>query len=427
MPGVSVVSVGLLTVISLYLPHASPQTLRADRNPGCINCTKDMNVLTVSYQGPRFSTHFIIYSNSNKSVPSVFISSSGANSSLQLDWSAILSGNSTQPAVFLTNSSFHGILFTHLYKYNDTLDVADLSKYTVGVIKVPLNQCFWYLNDWNPKPNASGLLSVALRCNDTLSANILGTHGYVELRFTFSEWDHYLHDAPHVVLVGGLAVRIKVTMRRLAVAKGMEIQFARTRWGLGLALISNSTLPPTASFKNSTSVSINDEPAPGTFEDITISLSNNSYATWKSVCYVNENVAELKTSRAVTVSLQSLMDKSTNKLATKKSFLPFIFGQDLPAIRTVNISFGDSGDGFYKASKYIHWSLDLGLGTASAIGLSVLVWVMIFMVASVLVISFGLLTFLVVVRFCLRWSSSSDNYERALLSDHESEAEDLHI
>ncbi|VDO08738.1 unnamed protein product [Rodentolepis nana] len=268
------------------------------------------------------------------------MSSSEANSSIRFNWSAILSDDSAQPA---------------LYKYNDTLDVADLSKYTDGVSKVPLNQCFWYLNDWDPKPNASGLLSVGLRCNDTLSANILGTHGYIELRFTFSERDHYLHDAPHVVLVGGLAVRIKVTMKRLSVAKTMEAQFARTRWGLGLALTSNSSLPPNASFTNSTAVSINDEPAPGTFKDFAIFLSNNSYATWKSVCYVKAQPAELKTSRSVTVSLQSLMDKSTNKLVLKRSFLPFIFGQDLPAIRTVNISFGDSGDGFYNASKYIHW------------------------------------------------------------------------
>ncbi|VDO01708.1 unnamed protein product [Rodentolepis nana] len=69
------------------------------------------------------------------------------------------------------------------------------------------------------------------------------------------------------------------------------------------------------------------------------------------------------------------------------------------------------------------WSLDLGLGSPPTVGLSVLVWVMIFMVGSVLVISFGLLTFLFVLRFCLRWSPSSDNYERALLSDHENEAE----
>lgn len=91
------------------------------------------------------------------------------------------------------------------------------------------------------------------------------------------------------------------------------------------------------------------------FQDVTISLSNNSYITWKSVCYVNESSAELKTSRAVTVSSQSLIDKSTQKLIMKRSFVPFIFGLDLPAIREVNISFGDSGDGFYKASKYIHW------------------------------------------------------------------------
>ncbi|VDL60667.1 unnamed protein product [Hymenolepis diminuta] len=299
-----------------------------------------------------------------------------------------------------------------LYKYNDTLDVADLSKYTDGVSKISTNQCFWYLSDWDPKPNALGLLSVGLKCNDTRSVAVFGTHGHVELRFTFSDKDQYSLDAPHVILVGGLAVRIKVTIQRLSIAKRAGIPYAKTRWALGLALISNTTLLPNAQFANSTSVSINDEPAPGTF---------------KSVCYVNESSAELKTSRAVTVSSQSLIDKNTKKLIVTRSFVPFIFGLDLPAIRAVNISFGDSGDGFYKASKYIHWSVDLGLGAPPVVGLSGLVWMMIFMAGSVLVISFGLLILFVVLRFCRRWSTSSDNYEHALLTDPEHDAEDADV
>ncbi|VUZ52321.1 unnamed protein product [Hymenolepis diminuta] len=416
-----------IVVISLYVPHVFQQTLKAELNPGCDNCPEDLNVLTVSYQEPHFSTHFVINSYSDRSVPSVFISSSRANSSLQFNWPAILNDSSTQPAVFLANSSFYGILFTYLYKYNDTLDVADLSKYTDGVSKISTNQCFWYLSDWDPKPNALGLLSVGLKCNDTRSVAVFGTHGHVELRFTFSDKDQYSLDAPHVILVGGLAVRIKVTIQRLSIAKRAGIPYAKTRWALGLALISNTTLLPNAQFANSTSVSINDEPAPGTFKDVTIFLSNNSYMTWKSVCYVNESSAELKTSRAVTVSSQSLIDKNTKKLIVTRSFVPFIFGLDLPAIRAVNISFGDSGDGFYKASKYIHWSVDLGLGAPPVVGLSGLVWMMIFMAGSVLVISFGLLILFVVLRFCRRWSTSSDNYEHALLTDPEHDAEDADV
>lgn len=79
--------------------------------------------------------------------------------------------------------------------------------------------------------------------------------------------------------------------------------------------------------------------------------------TWKSVCYVDAAAADLKSSRGITVSPQRCVDKATNRCLLKSSLLPFVYGPitNVVAVRQINVSFGDSGDGFYRSSDYIDW------------------------------------------------------------------------
>ncbi|KAM7540357.1 hypothetical protein Aperf_G00000045467 [Anoplocephala perfoliata] len=398
-------------VVLLSIKCASSQSLKALLNPGCTNCSGDLYVLTVSYQGSNFSAHYVISLTGTRRVPSVFLSTSKVNSTLQINWTSILNDVPAQPAVYLENSSFYGLLFTHLYQYKDRLDLADISEYADSINRILANQCFWFIDRWDPKPDPlSGLLSVNLKCNDPKQAKILDKKGEIEMQFTFSENDQNSKSAPYTLLVGGLAVRIKFVLKRL------YREFLETRYAVGIALVSNTTLPPDAFFTNTTSVSIDDEASPGAYKDITIFLSNNSYATWRSVCYINASSTEVKTSRGTRVSSQSSADKSTLKLIKKSSFLPFIYGANLPAVRLVNMSFGDPGDGFYRASKYIQWSLDMGLSTPPRSHFSLLVWVIVCITIAVLVLAIGLLIFVSVWRFCLQ-RSTYEGYERALLND----------
>lgn len=90
---------------------------------------------------------------------------------------------------------------------------------------------------------------------------------------------------------------------------------------------------------------------------MTIFLTNHSYVTWRSVCYIGAAAMDLKSSRAITVSPQWCVDTATNRCLIKSSLLPFVYGpiaNDV-AVRQMNISFGDSGDGFYRYSNYIDW------------------------------------------------------------------------
>ncbi|VDD79816.1 unnamed protein product, partial [Mesocestoides corti] len=246
-----------------------------------------------------------------------------------------------------------------LYQYNDIHDNADISKVKNAVDRIPLSDCFWYIHKWDPEPHPeTGLLSICLRCNDSLPSSFLDNKGFVELKFTLSKADRYADQAPHMFIVSGLAVQIKVTLSRL------EKKWTNARWALGIALAANYSLPVDEPFRNSTEINISDESAPGTFEDVVIFLSNRSqtgrrqsYVTWKSVCYVDKTTTDLKNSRALTVSSQGGLEDQLTK-ALSKSLLPMLIGDvstNTTTIRQLNLSFGEPGDGFYAASKYIHW------------------------------------------------------------------------
>ncbi|VDK45669.1 unnamed protein product [Taenia asiatica] len=234
--------------------------LSASLNPGCNGCS-NISVISVVYRGHDSSAHFVVSITRDNSVPSVFLARSDVNSSVQFNWSAIFADDKSIQSVVLTNGSFYGLLFPNLYQYEDRGDVADISRATGQVAKYPLDQCFWFLSHWDPVPDAiTGLLSLALRCNDSRPSVIFANKGFIELQFTFSERDRFADCAPHTLLLGGLAVRVKVTLQRLA------LRWKNTRWALNLVIAANLSLPDAVAFNNYTSTSIDDEPSPGAFK-----------------------------------------------------------------------------------------------------------------------------------------------------------------
>ncbi|CDS43364.1 expressed conserved protein [Echinococcus multilocularis] len=398
----------------LHIHESSLQALSVSLNPGCFNCSEEnISVVSVVYRGRNSSIHFIVSITNERSVPSVFLAYSNANSSVQFDWPAIIANNKSTQAVDLVDSSFYGLLFPNLYQYEDRADVADISRATGRIVKFPLDQCFWFLSHWDSVPNAStGLLSLALRCNDSSPSVLFANKGFIELRFTFSERDRFADSAPRTLLLGGLAVRMKVTLRRLA------LRWKETRWALNLAVVANRSLPDTAAFENFISASIDDEPSPGAFRDMTIFLSNHSYVTWKSVCYIDETATNLKSIRAIGVSTQWRVDKATNRSLTTSSLLPFVYGptEDSIAVRLLNVSFGDTGDGFYRSSNYIDWTLTFALGTPPPKHYSPLIWMMLFL--SITVVSAALCVLVYVIGYhVLRRRVNS--YEEPLLEEVE--------
>ncbi|VDM16157.1 unnamed protein product [Hydatigera taeniaeformis] len=390
-----------MTIAVMHVRWSSTQSLSASLNPGCNNCS-NISVVSVVFREQSSSVHFIVSITKENSVPSVFVSRSDSNSSVYFDWPSIFSNEPGQ-SVVLSNSSFYGLLFSNLYQYEDRSDVADISRAAGSVTKYPLNHCFWFLSRWDPLPDSTtGLLSLALRCNDSRPSVIFASKGFIELEFTFSEKDRLADRAPHTLLLGGLAVRVMVVLQRLA------LQWKETRWALNLAIVANRSLPDSAVFENVTLRSIDDEPSPGAFKDMTVFLTNHSYVTWKSVCYVDAAAANVKSSRAVAVSPQLCVDKGTNRSLIKSSLFPFVYGAvaNTVAVRQVNVSFGDSGDGFYRSSNYIDWSFAFALNTPPPGYYSPLIWTMV--VISIILISAAacLLVYLIGYHFITRGSDS---------------------
>ncbi|KAL5104304.1 Glycosylated lysosomal membrane protein [Taenia crassiceps] len=400
----------LITLMHFY--GSSSQLLSASLNPGCDNCS-NISVISVVYRGGGSSVHFIVSITKDNSIPSVFLARSDANASVQFNWPAIFAHDKSNRSVILSNSSFYGLLFPNLYQYEDRGDVADISRATGRVFRHSLDQCFWFLSHWDSVPNeTTGLLSLTLHCNDSRPSVLFANKGFIELQFTLSEKDRLADDAPHTLIVGGLAVRVMVTLRRLA------LRWKETRWALNLVIVANHSLPDGAAFENFTSTSIDDEPSPGVFKDMALFLENYSYVAWRSVCYIDATARDWKSSRAITVSPQWCVDKSTNRCLIESSLLPFVYGPivNVVAVRQVNVSFGDSGDGFYASSNYIDWVLTFALGKPPPAHHSPLIWSMVFI--SITMVSAALCVLVCFIGYHLA-TRRRDNYEEPLLAESE--------
>ncbi|VDK26883.1 unnamed protein product, partial [Taenia asiatica] len=82
----------------------------------------------------------------------------------------------------------------------------------------------------------------------------------------------------------------------------------------------------------------------------------------------------------------------------------------------MNISFGDSGDGFYRYSNYIDWTLTFALGTPPPVHYSPLIWTMVFI--SIIIVSAAIcaLVYFIGHHFHMR---RRDCYEEPLLGETE--------
>ena len=69
-------------------------------------------------------------------------------------------------------------------------------------------------------------------------------------------------------MIGGMAARIQISLKKL------HVRWQETRWALVLALVGNTSYPDDTGFPNTSSITIDDEPSPGSFKVILPSKLN---------------------------------------------------------------------------------------------------------------------------------------------------------
>jgi len=132
--------------------------------------------------------------------------------------------------------------------------------------------------------------------------------------------------------------------------------FPNARLGAELVTVA---LEPKHPFSLSVSHSLDDEYTPGVFKLIEI-RSLQHFLQWRPVCYTS-TVRDIGDSTGLVYSAVTDMDISL----LANNFLNWMLTDEelesLPG-QGFNISFGTTGDGFYKASNYTAWTMMTGHG-----------------------------------------------------------------
>ncbi|MBN3317638.1 GLMP protein, partial [Atractosteus spatula] len=327
-----------------------------------------VNVLHVRAVGPSDTLHFIWGSQGAPTL--LLIHTNSSNSSLHIDWQRMLSSNSTgslwvEPETSVQYSS--ALVFTRIWEYSDDNDTADPSRVPSSSFFPAYDLADFAWDDLNRTLNRTTLRGQLCGRNSSDPAGAFA-NGSVCLEISAFEawgrdaaWPRLLHSANSSQL-------------RLVVSNVTE-RANQSRFALEMVAVTGRGHQS----RVDTLRSIDDENTPSIFQVsqwVTMPANASapvlSFAQWKPVAYRSQApVFE----DATPVRHSALLDLP---IPPDSGLVRAFFGdQPSPGYQAValNVSFGITGDPFYNATRFLSWTVMLGLGSPPQDFFSVLVQV----------------------------------------------------
>lgn len=325
-------------------------------NPGYEGHPPGGDLLYVRSVGTSDSLHFLFCSQGAPTL--LLVHSNSTEATVKVDWDDFLSRNSSGSVKVVPESSvvYSGALvYTRLWEYDDFNDTAD-----------PGSDLFPPYELQNVTWSQLSLSTfTALLCGSYKDSNgticvkmsVFDQWGRSEL------WPRLLHNPDSAQLAFWL--------------DGLTPRSTHSRFLLELTAVGGTPLETVQSVR-----SIDDEYTPSIF---TVSqwLSNSSgpasdpapgsspgFVQWKPVAY-RKSSATLEVAMPVRHWVPQQQDPLSAATVSKLIF--GFYGSDTPTTG-MNITFGLSGDPFYNSTKYLSWTLLVGVGDPPLDSFSALVW-----------------------------------------------------
>ncbi|CAK1542374.1 unnamed protein product [Leptosia nina] len=345
--------------------NALDRKIFAKLNPGCDECSNNATTLVyIRSEGNADVIHQIW--DFTKHLPTIVLCVGSLNSSLEINWER------SEPVKFVWSEkpwySF-ATAIDKLCEYEDLHDTGYIDphypqrEYNLDGVSWVLDESIF--TDSEAMVHVSGKIHNRHRKRD----------GIVSIKLDLLPFKDYAVELPHLVHTANSTL-IDVSLVNLTTSRG----FNASRYALHFLLA--STDYPADTMHYTMRKSLDDEHTPGVFEIIEIktpSLYNNNqggYLQFRPVGYTapERNVASSTVAHVSQFNRTVMPFDSTLRL----------FFRDSPSmilIQDMFVSFGDSGDGFYKQHNYTAWSFTMGYGSPPVEGFSLFV---------ILIISIGL-------------------------------------
>ncbi|KAM6972991.1 glycosylated lysosomal membrane protein [Aplochiton taeniatus] len=322
-------------------------------NPGANSLPPGVDLLHVRAQGVNDTLHFLLCSQGAPTL--LLVHTNSTVSKVQVDWPAFLTRNATgslkvEPESSIVHSS--AMVFTRLWEYDDVNDTADPDSVPRSSFLPPYELQNFTWSDMNRTLDPAA--HTATLCGGDGSSSFINGSFCLQLSAFESEgrdrgWPSLLHNAN--------SSQMKVWL------SGVSPRANQSRFSLELQAVGGASLMDRVDVVRS----IDDEYTPSIFKvSQWVSSPPNqtstvlSYAQWKPVAYrqpvpVFEDSTPCHHSGPVPVPQRE-------RPAAASGLVRAFYGPEPPAAG-INMTFSIAGDPYYSVTKFLSWTMLVGLGT----------------------------------------------------------------
>uniref|UniRef100_A0A1E1WLR1 Lysosomal protein NCU-G1 n=1 Tax=Pectinophora gossypiella TaxID=13191 RepID=A0A1E1WLR1_PECGO len=337
----NILTVLLFAIVSFA--YGQDRKISSYINPGCSYCPPDKTLVYTKAIGSDNTIHQIW--DFTGGLPTIIFVIGTVNSSLHITW------DGTNPEKFLMSDepqySFAAAI-DKLYEYDDVEDVGHIDP-SVPQKAYSLRHMYWARNA-SKMTETEAMVAVRGHFQDRA--------GLLEMKLDLLPFNDYAVQLPHLIHTANSTL-VDVSVVNVTSSRA----YNASRFALHLLLV--STDPAGDTMRYSMRRSLDDEHTPGVFEIVEIKTpessrnSDGGFIQFRPVAYTQQE-------RSVASSTNARISNFNKTLIPARSTLDKFYSykydpHDL-LVQDIFISFGETGDGYYKQHNYTAWSFTIGYG-----------------------------------------------------------------
>lgn len=377
-----------IIILILYITNgflALDRRLSVTLNPHCDSCDNSTIIfLHIEAEGEDDVLHHIW---DFTAKPSVLLAVTPKRYNLSIQWNDYMLGG--ENTVQFTPAPYYstGVVLDKIYEFNDENDTGELN--VGGNSSHPITVLDTKYFNWTIKQLLDETGKVVLSVEAENYTDPLSTFKTGTVQIVMTTYGELVHGEmlPHLLLSSN-ASQMDITLNNLST------QYKNSRFAMQIVTASSDPANSTLNIK--AKKTLDDEHSPGVFtivevmsDGVEAEKESGAYIQWRPVVYTTSSRDMTNSTESVQYSIQKLSEPTT---LLNGSLLFNFYGYKLLEIQAsaTNVSFGTSGDGFYRKTNFAAWTMLLGYGHPPAESFSMLVTL-------VLAIGLGLPALLIVV------------------------------
>ncbi|XP_013183880.2 glycosylated lysosomal membrane protein B [Amyelois transitella] len=333
----------MLILLFISLAHGQDRKISSQRNPNCGNCTSG-TLLYVRADGSHDTVHQLW--DFTHGIPTIIFIISGLNATVNMTWD-----DKSPRKIWITEQPKYSfaIAIDKVYEYNDLQDNGYIDALSPRR-EFSLDKAIWSQEDILQTDEEVWL---QMRTNYRQDPK----QGSMQIKLDLLPFKDYAVELPHLIHTANSTL-VDVSLVNFTQTRG----YNASRFALRLIMV--GTDDGALSMNYTMRKSLDDEHTPGIFEIIEIRTpecargGDGGFLQFRPVGYTQpqRGVASSTMAHVSTFNKTQVPHDSTLNALYRS------FDKDKLLVQNMFISFGESGDGYYKQHNFTSWSFTIGYG-----------------------------------------------------------------